>query len=554
MMTNRTPAPASRRSTPMRRGIGPLLLITALLVAACVKLPAGSATRPAAATTPQSGGTLHYGLTLPVSGIDPHIHASNELGIALNNVYDTLVVQDRDGQFYPSLAASWSTSPDGLTYTFVLRQDVTFHDGTAFNAQAVLRNLQRIADPATKSQKAIYLLGPFDHAEAVDAYTVKLVLKTPYAPLLDGLSQVYLGMASPQALDKWGDQYQLHQVGTGPFRFVSYQDRQTLVIERNPDYRWAPTIRKHGGAAYLDRVEFRFYADAATRLPALLAGQADVMGELPTLDAAQLAGQAGFTLLPTAIPGQSVQFFLNTQKPPLDDLQVRQALAYATDRAALVQAVFGPTSPVAHGPLAAVTRGAVPASADPYTFDLARARALLAQAGWADSDGDGILDQAGQKLTLQGVLMSWGELPAVGTILQAQWRAAGIDLALEQMPYPAALEAGRTGAAHLIPFANAGTDASLLRTFFHSANIGGFNWSRVADAETDGWLDAAGMAGDWTQRAQGYAQVQERALAQAWIVPIRDPVNLNAAAARVQDLSYDVQGWFPVLYDVWLAK
>lgn len=532
-----------------------LPLAIALLLAACVQAPASPAPSPAApASAPQPGGTLHYGLTLPVSGIDPHVHASSELGIALNGVYDTLVVQDQAGAFHPGLAQSWTLSPDGLTYTFVLRQDVVFHDGTPFNAQAVLRNLQRITDPATKSQKAIFLLGPFDRAEAVDAFTVKLVLKAPYAPLLDGLSQVYLGMASPQAFDKWGDQYQLHQVGSGPFRFVSYQERQTLVLERNRDYQWAPEVRKHQGTAYLDRVEFRFYADAATRLPALLAGQADVIGELPPRDAEQLATRPAFVLRPVAIPGQSVQFFLNTQLPPLDDLRVRQALLYATDRAALVRAVFGPHSPVAHGPLTAVTRGATPASADPYAFDLAQAQALLAQAGWADSNGDGILDRAGQQLTLNGALMSWGELPAIGTILQAQWRAAGIDLALEQMPYPAALEAGRNGAKHLVPFVNSGTEPSLLRTFFHSTNIGGFNWSRVADAEVDTWLDAAGRSNDWQARARDYAQVQARALAQAWILPIRDQVNLNAASARVRDLAYDVQGWFPVLYDVWLAE
>ena len=101
---------------------------------------------------------------------------------------------------------------------------------------------------------------------------MRIKLKAPYAPLLDGLSQVYLGMASPAALAKWGDQYQLHQVGTGPFRFVSYQERQSLVLEKNPDYNWAPAIRRHQGPAYLDRIEFRFYADEATRLPALLSG------------------------------------------------------------------------------------------------------------------------------------------------------------------------------------------------------------------------------------------------------------------------------------------
>jgi len=542
------------------------LLITALLFvlssAACLPAPvvapaaAPAATEatmlPSAALVPISGGTLHYGLTLPVSGIDPHVNASSELGIALSSVYDTLVAQDRDGTFHPDLAQSWTVSDDGRSYTFKLRQDVTFHDGTPFDAQAVARNLDRIADPDTHSQKAVFLLGPYDHAEAVDDYTVKIVLKQPYAPLLDGLSQVYLGMASPAALDKWGDQYQLHQVGTGPFRFVSYQERQTLILERNPDYAWAPEIRQHQGPAYLERVEFRFYADPATRLPALLSGQADVMGELPPNDAKQIAQSKGYRLYPAAVPGQSVQFLLNSTLPPLDDLNVRQALIYATDRPSLVSAVFGPTSPVAYGPLAAVTKGFDESLVDTYPYGADKAKSLLAEAGWSDTDGDGILDKDDQPLTLKAVLMSWGELPKVGTILQAQWKEAGIDLQLETLTYPAALEAGRKGTRHMIPFVISGTDPNVLRTFFHSSNIGGFNWSRVSDPQMDEWLDEAASTSDWTQRAALYAAAQQRIMDQAWIVPIRDQVNLNAASVRVQGLGFDVQGWFPVLYDVWL--
>jgi peptide/nickel transport system substrate-binding protein len=546
----------------MRRSVWLLLIVTAVGLAGCLPLPISGTDAPAATgiETPRPGGVLHYGLTLPVSGIDPHVNANSELGIALSSVYDTLVVQARDGAFHPSLAESWDLSPDGLTYTFRLRHDVTFHDGTPFNADAVVRNLERVADPATLSQKAIFLLGPFDHAEAVDNYTVKIVLREPYAPLLDGLSQVYLGMASPAALDKWGDQYQFHQVGTGPFRFVQYQDRQSLTLERNDAYQWAPDIRAHQGPPYLDRIEFHFYPDPATRLPALLAGQADVMGELPPRDAQSIAqapggklGNAAYSLYPVAVPGQSVQFFLNTSLAPLDDLRVRQALLYATDRTSLVAAVFGPTSPVAFGPLSAVTRGADASLRGLYPYDPEKARVLLAEAGWTQTNSDGILEKDGKPLVLRGILQSWGELPSVGTILQAQWRDVGIDLQLDPMTYPAALEAGRAGTYHLIPFVSSGTDPDLLSDFFHSRNLQGFNFAKVNDPQVDAWLDEASREGDWTKRATLYADIQQRAMQQAWILPIRDQVNLNAASDRVHGLSYDVQGWFPVLDDVWLA-
>ncbi len=559
------------------RAVFPGLIAVLLVLAGCVRAPSATSAPPAAVPTgpaaaaanptsdgeatgatagaaegtgPLAGGVLHYGLTLVPSGIDPQINASSELGIPLSSVYDTLVAQDKAGQFHPDLATSWAISPDGLTYTFELRQDVKFQDGTPFNADAVVRNLQRVADPATQSQKAVFLLGPFDHSEAEGAYTVKLVLKQPYAPLLDGLSQVYLGMASPAALNKWGDQYQFHQVGTGPFRMTSYQQGQLLVLERNPDYNWAPDIRDHQGPAYLDRIEFRFYADPATRLPALLSGQADVMGELPAQDAAQVGANPAYRLTPVAIPGQPVQFFLNTRLAPSDELRVRQALLYGTDRAALVKAVFGPTSPVASGPLAAVTRGADPALAQLYPYDPQKAAALLAAAGWTGKDQDGILTRQGQRLALRGVLESWGELTKIGTILQAQWRQLGIDVQWETMSYPAALEAGRKGSDNLVPSVFSGTDPDLLRTYFDSSQLNGFNWAQVSDPQVDAWLEEAARATDWAQRAPWYAKVQQRIMEQAWILPIRDQVNLNAASLRVQGLTFDVQGWWPVLYDV----
>src|SRR5688572_929508 len=130
-----------------------------------------------------------YGLTFEPSGFDPHIQASSELGIVLRQVYDTLVYRDpTTGEFVPGLATGWTVSDDGLLYTFTLRQGVKFHDGTTFNAQSVASNLDRVIDPATASQKAKFMLGPYLDNEIVDEYTIRLRLAEPYTPLLDSLS------------------------------------------------------------------------------------------------------------------------------------------------------------------------------------------------------------------------------------------------------------------------------------------------------------------------------------------------------------------------------
>ena len=512
-----------------------------LLCTLVVALLAGCATRPAASRR------LVYGLTLAPSGIDPHVNASSELGIPLTSVYDTLVYQDpATGQFVPGLAESWKISDDGRTYSFTLRRDVKFHDGTPFNAAAVKVNLERISDPATQSQKAMFMLGPFDRADVLDEFTVVIHLKQPFAPLLDSLSQVYLGIASPAALARWGKDYQLHQVGTGPFIFKEYVPQDHLTLVRNPDYKWGPVIWENRGPAHLDEITFRFYVDPATRALALESGQVQVMGEVPPQDVDRLtAGK--FTLYAAPIPGQPLQFFLNTRRAPTDDFRVRQALLYATDRAAIVKAVFRNRSPVAFGPLTSATVGYDPEVEKLYSFDPDKARQLLDDAGWRVGP-DGVRQKDNQRLQLDGVLMDYGFVPETAQLVQAQWAQVGVEFKTQLVPYGTLLQAGREGSVNVIPFLLSGSDPDILRQFFRSGES--FNYARVSDPALDAALDKAVTLTDLQARALLYADVQQRVMAQALIVPIRDYVNLNVAAKSVTGLRYDARGWFPQLSNV----
>jgi len=502
--------------------------------------------------TPRPGGRIVYGLTLAPSGIDPHINASSELGIPLTSVYDTLVYKDpKTGEFVPGLAQKWEVSEDGRVYTFYLRRGVKFHDGTPFNAEAVRFNLDRITSPDLASQKARFMLGPYERTEVVDEYTVRIVLKDPFVPLLDSLSQVYLAMASPTAVQKWGSEYQLHQVGTGPFVFVEYVPGDHLLLRRNPDYAWGPPVYQHR-TAQLEEVEFRFFTDPATRSPALESGEADVMGEIPPQDATRLQGSKDFRIEPVAIPGVSLMLFMNTTRPPLDDLRVRQALLFGTDRQAVISAVFRDTSPVACGPLAAVTFGYDPMVCEFYPYNPDQATALLEEAGWKDTDGDGVRDKGGQPLALDLYLMGWGYMPEVGQLLADQWARLGVRVNSQVVSYPEALQIAQEGRHHLMPFNLSGSDPDILRKFFHSQ--AGFNWSKVSDPEMDNWLTEAARVSDRDRRADLYSQVQTRVMENALVIPIRDYVNLNGVSNRVQGLRFDAQGWFPWLIDVTLAR
>ncbi len=531
-------------------GLGCLGLLACVVLAMGALLFGGG--RAKAADTAKN--KIVYGLTLMPSGFDPYINSPSEMGIALRSVYDTLVYRDPATKlFVPGLAASTDIAADGLTYTFKLRTDVVFHDGTPFNAVAVAHTLDRIIAPDTHSQKARFLLGPYDHYTIVDPFTIQIVLKRPYAPLLDGLAQFYLGIASPKALDAVEvDRYQFHQVGTGPFMMVEYIPGDHLTLRRNPAYKWGPAFYHLPATDHaVDEITFRFFEQPATRTSALESGEAQVMGEIPPTDAALLAGNENYKLYPQAIPGMPSQFFFNTAQPPTDALEVRQALLDTTNRAAIVDAIFQQFSPPAVGPLNAVTPFALRPAAALYAFNTANALTLLNGQGYGLSTGDKILTRNGQPFHLVMIVPNWGFHPEIAQQIQSQWRELGIDLELRQVPnYGALLAAQKKGDYNLIAVNDFGVDASLLGRFYGSA--ANPSWTGFKNAELDSWLGAATASNDPKIQSDTYAKIQGRIMDQALVLPIRDYVNLNGASARVGGLTFDSYGWYPLLANLTL--
>jgi peptide/nickel transport system substrate-binding protein len=505
----------------------------------------------AACAAPSSPSTVVYGLTLAPSGIDPHINASDELGIPLSSVYDTLIFRDpQTGAYVPGLAERWMISDDGLTYTFWLRQDVHFHDGTPFNAQSVKRNFDYTLNPDNHSQRAALSLGPLREVTVDSANQVSLHLDSPYAPLLDSLSQVYLGMASAKALDQWGAaDYQYHQVGTGPYRFVEYVPNDHLTLERNADYQWGPSIYQHTKAS-IQRIIFRFYEDPATRALALESGQADVMGEMPPRDAQRLLAEGGYNLQPVAIPGQPLQLLFNLHNPPTDELQVRQALIMALDRPAIVDTVFGSYSPVASSLLSAATPGFNPDHPFP-AYDPTDASRLLDQSGWRIGS-DGLRQRQGVPLQIKLVVPTWGSNPEVAQLVQAAWQKMGAQVQLNVAPgFGPLKQAQQAGDYNAIGYNTFGTDPDLLQPFFFSNGL--YNWSGVRDAQVDELLThAARLGAESPERHALYARLAAMAQQQAWLVPIRDYVDLVVSKSSIKGLRFSFQGWFPLLIDLQL--
>jgi peptide/nickel transport system substrate-binding protein len=500
---------------------------------------------------------LVYGLTLLPSGFDPHVNASSELGIPFMSVYDTLVYRHpQTYAFEPGLAESWEISPDRTRYTFHLKQNVKFHDGQPFNAAAVGVNLDQITIDPNSSQKAKVLLGPFYQGYTIiDDYTIEIRLTTPYEPLLDALSQVYLGIASPLALANYTDgTYQYNQVGTGPYMLAETVPGDRFVLRRNPDYAWGPAFYTVDNPEPVEEIEFRFYTDPVTRADALMAGEVGVMGELPPLNVELLLGHSELRMYPTPIPGQPLQFFFNLDRFPTSDANVRKALLQATNRTAIVDAVFAGQSPVAYGPLSSVTEGYNPAVEEMYPFSPTDADELFGVAGISDSNNDDLLDQAGAALEITILAPPWGQIPETAQAIAGQWRALGIDVTIEQVPnLPTLFERINAGDYNLVALYDFGLDPSLLNNYFVTGAVN--NVSHYSNPELDALLTQALSESDPNTRMNLYMSAQDTIMDDALILPIREYVNLNGATADLEGVLYDAHGWWPLLNNFqWKAE
>jgi len=521
------------------RSLTILLVIMVFVVVAC-----GEETE-----TPER--TITYGLTLEPSGFDPHINQSSELGVVFRQVYDTLVYRDPvTREVVPGLATDWTISEDGLTYTFQLREGVTFHDGTSFNADAVAANIDRIfdvSDPGLASQRSRFMLGAFAGYDILDEYTIQFQLSQPYSPLMDSLSQVYLGMGSPAAFEAHGrDTYQFHQVGTGPYRLDEFVPGDRIILRLNDDYTWGPDFYTRDETAVPEQIIYRFYTDPSTRRPVLEANEVDVIGELVPVDARTLVGSGDFRILPTPVAGQPLQFLMNTTQYPTDNTTFRQALIYATSREEIVDTVFQGFSPVAWGPITANTLYYSREMEGVYPHNAQEARDLLASIGFEDADENGFLDTPDGDLEVVIVHASWGFLPETVQLIQDQWREVGIRAVLEPVAgFPALIARANEGDYNLIAFNSFGYDPSLLNEYFLSN--GSNNFTNFASPELDDLLIQATREGSPSVRRGLYAQIQAAIMNQALILPIRDYVNLNAASSNLQGLAFDAYGWYPLM-------
>ncbi|THF84620.1 ABC transporter substrate-binding protein [Cohnella fermenti] len=508
----------------------------------------------AAAETPVQGGELTYALATSPDTLDP---ARSGLAVAsrvYRSIFDNLVVKDANNEIKPWLATEWSVSDDGLTYTFKLRQDVKFQDGTPFNAEAVKFTFDRILDPNTKASNSASALKPYASSEVIDDYTIKLVLSTPSRAFLVNLTQTTLGIVSPTAVEKYGDQFGKNPVGTGPFKFVGWQENADITLERNPDYNWGPETASNQGAAYLDKLVFKIVPEEATRIGSVQSKQVLAAETVPPQNIAALKADSNFQVLQVETGGLPYTLFINQNKEPWNELKARQALQYGVDIGSIVKTLYLGTYEQAWSALTPSMFGYDASLENSVQPDADKANQLLDELGWTVGS-DGIREKDGKKLTLHYVDGSPNREKRndIAVMIQQQLKKIGIQVDVE-ITKDVATKVFQNDDYDIYGNSQVNVDPNALSQFYHTAAPGVLgNIAHVSDSQLDQWLEQAAVEKDDTKRAELYKNVQQFIKDNAVILPIYVFPYTVAASNKVKGLAFDSVG-YPQFGGVYIQK
>jgi peptide/nickel transport system substrate-binding protein len=371
---------------------------TPLLGALLLALLAAS---PGAASA-QAAGELRVALPWTPENLDPTMNLASIRAKVGVSMFDSLVGRDSDNRIVPQLAESWRALDD-RTWQFRLRRGVVFHDGEPFNAEAVRFTFERVLDPGQKSPNRANV-GEVARAVVVDGYTVNLVLRQPYAPLVNRL--IDFPIVPPRYTAEKGNQgLALRPVGTGPYRFVELVKDEHLIVEAfDQHWRGAPKVR---------RIVFKPIPEPFTRAAALRNHEVDLIDTVPPNLATELERVGGIRV--QRVPSSWIIYLgLNAFRKPLSDVRVRQALNYATDVDAIVRSVLDGNGRRLDGPFTPHMFGFDP-TVKGYAPDPARARRLLAEAGYPD----------GLDITLEAPAGRYQGDKDIAEALGGQWQKAG---------------------------------------------------------------------------------------------------------------------------------
>lgn len=487
----------------------------------------GTETNTDSGTTEEAaaGGDLIIAELSDASSLDPH--GSNDVPSSniQSNLYETLVNRDANGELVPGLAESW-TQVDDLTWEFKLKQGVTFHDGEAFNADAVKASFDRLLDPEVASPRA-FLFEMVTEVKVVDESTIQFVTEYPFSPLLAHLTHNGGSIISPKSIEedyaameadssvKAGSVIGTNPVGTGPFKFESWTPGTEIKLVKFAEYAGTP--------AHIDSVTFKVVPESATRVAELQSGFAHIIGAVEPGQVANVNSFDGASVLETASSSLTYLGF-NTEKEPFNDPKVRQAISKAIDRPTLIEGIYEGFGIPAISPLAPGIFGYTE-DVTSMAYNMDEAKALLAEAGYAD----------GFKTTI------WtNDNPArqqVAIVLQEELKKLNIQAEIEVMEFGSYLEKTAAGEhdMFILGWSNPTGDADYgLYALFHSSQHGDpGNRSFYTSEKVDELLEKGRREADPTAREAIYKEALQLISDESPMAFVLHPYTLTGVSDKV---------------------
>ena len=514
------------------------------------------------------GGHLVYGTQQAPDTLDAGAGGRDVVFAIAWNYLDPLVrTRPDDPKYYPGLAEKWTVSADARVYTFHLRKDVKFHDGTPLTAEAVKFSIARIMDPGTGAKAARYAVGPFERCEIVDSHTVKICFNRPYGSFFRMVSTVYVPIVSPAAVERHGDEYGFNVTGTGPFVLEEYVPGGRATFVKNKDYRWGPEWT-HGGPAFLDRVTYRFIPEDIIRVGSLRTGETNLIDGIRSDQIYRVVRDRKLKIGVSGAGGAPWMLILNTGEFPTDDRAVRQAISYAIDRDALIQKLYRGTNKPAYSPLEKSTPGYDPGIDRLSVYDQKRAKAVLEKAGWAASsdknhpdvnrpDGYRVKENKGLVVELgipeEHLEQQLEQQLELAKAIGSQLKEVGIEIVIKTFDGGTAFQVPTVRDHNMTLCSSFWPDPQLLEHWCSLDPIGRLGRGRYANPKLDDLLSGAERTTDLEKRAEVYARVQDFLIIDAVSIPLIGKAYVLGMKKEIEGITFSISG-YPVFYETFFSK